>query len=275
MSASALRSWIQAELGILMPEQKQALLEARLSPRMRAIGLTSLDAYGHYLETSPEAGSEVRELVSAITTNTTNFFREPAQLDLLAETIVPATLAADRFAPVKVWSAGCSSGEEPYSIAMVLAELQQRLPGLDYAILATDISPRVLDYARRAVYPAEVLPAIPAACRRHLMASLDPGKEVVRIRPELRARVAFHELNFMADHYAIAEMFDVIYFRNVAIYFDVATQEAVVTKLCRHLKPGGYLLIGHAESLVGRNVPVRHIGPSVYQRTSRSADGGR
>jgi chemotaxis protein methyltransferase CheR len=275
VSASALRSWIHAELGIMMPEQKHALLETRLQHRMRAIGLASLEAYGHYLETSPEAVAEVRELVSAVTTNTTNFFREPAQLDLLADTIVPAIVAADRFATVKVWSAGCSSGEEPYSIAMVLADLQSRYPGLDYAILATDISPRVLEYARRAIYPAEVVPAIPDPFHRYLMPPLDPEKQVVRIRPELRGKVAFHELNFMDPHYAVAEMFDVIYFRNVAIYFDPPTQDAVVTKLCRYLKPGGYLLIGHSESLVGRNVPVRHLAPSIYQRWSRTGDGPR
>ncbi|MCE9577946.1 MAG: chemotaxis protein CheR [Deltaproteobacteria bacterium] len=269
MTASALRNRIQAQLGIMMPETKEALVRSRLQRRLAALGVDSLEAYERYLATSPAALEELRELVSAITTNTTSFFREAPQIDYLVEQIVPSILATERYATVKVWSAGCSSGEEPYSIAMALADLQRRVPGWDYAILATDVSPRVLDAARTGVYLADQAAAIPRPLHRYLMTSRDPERPLVRVRPELRAKIAFHELNFMDPRYAVDDVFDVIYFRNVAIYFDPPTQDAVVTRLCRHLRPGGHLMIGHSESLVGRDVPVRHVAPSIYRKPAR------
>ena len=243
---------------------------SRLQRRLVAVGVDSLAAYERYLATSPDAADELRELVSAVTTNTTSFFREAPQIDYLVQQLVPDILATERYATIKVWSAGCSSGEEPYSIAMALAELQRRMPGWDYAILATDVSPRILDAARTGVYEAEQTAAIPPPMQRYLMTSRDPRRPLVRVRPELRAKVAFHELNFMDAHYGVDDDFDVIYFRNVAIYFDPPTQDAVVRRLCHHLRPGGHLMIGHSESLVGRDVPVRHVAPSIYRKPLRS-----
>jgi len=269
MPVAALRKLIETELGIMMPATKEALLQSRLQRRLVAVGVDSLAAYERYLATSPDADDELRELVSAVTTNTTSFFREAPQIDYLVQHLVPDILATERYATVKVWSAGCSSGEEPYSIAMALADLQRRVPGWDYAILATDVSPRILDAARTGVYEADQAAAIPRPLHRYLMTSRDPERPMVRVRPELRAKIAFHELNFMDPRYAVDDVFDVIYFRNVAIYFDPPTQDAVVTRLCRHLRPGGHLMIGHSESLVGRDVPVRHVAPSIYRKPPR------
>jgi chemotaxis protein methyltransferase CheR len=265
MSVGELRRLIETELGIMMPPAKEPLLHSRLQRRLRDLGLDSLAAYLAHLRTDPTG--ELRELVSAVTTNTTDFFREAVVLDALVEQLVPPLLAADPYRVVKVWSAGCSSGEEPYSIAMALSDLQRRQPGWDFAILATDVSPTVLAQARRAVYDLDRTTPIPAPlAQRFLMPSRDPATPVVRVRPELRAKVTFAELNFMDEAYAIADTFDVIFFRNVAIYFDRATQEAVVAKLCRYLHPGGHLILGQTESLIGRDVPVVHLGRAIYQR---------
>jgi chemotaxis protein methyltransferase CheR len=266
MSTAELRSFIEAELGIMMPPSKESLLHSRLQRRLREVGVASLHDYARYLRASPDGARERRELTAAVTTNTTEFFREPAQLAHLVDTGVAEALARDPHGTVRVWSAGCSSGEEPYSIAMLLAEAQRARPGWDFAILATDVSPPMLAYARRGVYDHRRTASIPAAlARRYLMPARDAAQDISRIRPELRAKIAFHELNFMDDHYPIDATFDVIFFRNVAIYFDHATQEAVVAKLCRRLRPGGYLLLGQTESLLGRRVPVTHLGPSVYR----------
>jgi chemotaxis protein methyltransferase CheR len=267
MGSAELRRFIEVELGIMMPPTKEALLHSRLQRRLAALALPSLEAYATYLHAAPAAAAERRELYGAITTNTTEFFREASHLDVLVDAVAPAVRAAEPHRTFLVWSAGCATGEEPYTLAMVLAEAARAHRGWDFAILATDVSPRALAEARRGVYADARTAGIPAAlAARHLMAGRGARGGLRRIRPELRAKVAFHELNFMATHYPVADAFDAIFFRNVAIYFDRPTQEAVIGRLCRHLRPGGYLFIGQTESLIGRDVPVTFVGGAVYQR---------
>jgi len=261
---------ITERLGIRMPEAKLTMLQGRLSRRIRQLGLSSFEAYRQYLFRPPHAEDEYVHFIDAVTTNKTDFFREAQSLDYLVEhglpSLAPSGVAHDRWHG-KVWCAGCSSGEEAWTLAMVLSDYALRQPGFDFSILATDISTKMLSRARNAVYRRETIEPVPAAFRkRYLLSSRDPARGVVRVVPALRAKVEFGRLNFMDRGYAIRTQFDVIFFRNVMIYFDKPTQEAVVNKLCRHLRAGGYLFVGRSESLMGLHVPVRQVALSAYRK---------
>jgi chemotaxis protein methyltransferase CheR len=258
--------FITRELGIKMPPEKLPMLQSRLQRRLRQVGLTSLEQYQNHLFNLPKGADEWTEFINLVTTNKTDFFREPRHFDILAQTTLPGI---GRRAPspwlVKVWCAGCSTGEEPYTLAMVLAEFQKGHPDFDFSILATDISTRVLEHAQNAIYDEDRITPIPAELqRRYLMRSRDRLHPRVRIVPELRNKVRFGRLNFMSAEYGLNEHFDVIFFRNVMIYFDKATQLAVLRKLCQHLKTGGGLFVGHSESLVGFDLPIRSIAASAF-----------
>jgi chemotaxis protein methyltransferase CheR len=269
-SLVGLREYIKTELGIKMPATKVPMLESRLQRRVRSLNLGSFAEYQRYLFNSPGGKKELIEFVDAVTTNKTDFYREPSHFDVLVKQGLADILKIPGRAPstpLKVWCAGCSTGEEPYTIAMILAEHGPAVGVTDFRILATDISTRVLAHAKAAVYDAERIDPLPVQLRRYVMRSKDPQNRVVRVVPELRRRVSFHRLNFMDANYGVAEQFDVVFFRNVAIYFDGPTQEAVVTKLCKNLRPGGYFFLGQSESLSSTRPPLRHIGPSAYRRT--------
>ena len=266
-----LSGFIYGELGIQMPPSKTTMLEGRLAKRLRALKLDSYGAYCDYLFSDQGLAEEMVHLTNAVTTNKTDFFREPNHFTYLTQTVIPELLkigTAER-GKMKIWSAGCSSGEEPYTLAMVLSEFREQHPGRcpRPQILATDISDRVLDMARRAVYHLDRIAPIPPLLRRkYLLKSKNHSNPVVRIAPEPREMVSFGRLNFMDDAFGLDEMQDVIFCRNVIIYFDRETQEQLVRKFCRHLRPGGYLFLGHSESLHGCDVPVKQVAPTVYRK---------
>jgi len=266
-----LSCFINDELGIKMPPSKATMLEGRLAKRLRALKLDSYGAYCDYLFSDQGLAEEMVHLTNAVTTNKTDFFREPNHFTYLTQTVIPELLkigTAER-GKLKIWSAGCSSGEEPYTLAMVLSEFREQHPGRcpRPQILATDISDRVLDMARRAVYHLDRIAPIPPLLRRkYLLKSKNHSNPVVRIAPEPREMVSFGRLNFMDDAFGLDEMQDVIFCRNVIIYFDRETQEQLVRKFCRHLRPGGYLFLGHSESLHGCDVPVKQVAPTVYRK---------
>jgi chemotaxis protein methyltransferase CheR len=263
-SFGELARFITSELGIKMPESKLTMVESRLLSRVRELGMQSVNQYAEYFIAAPN-GNERERFVDAITTNKTDFFREPAHFHYLRETVLPEL--AGLGAGFKAWSAGCSSGEEPYTLAMVLAEYARTQRGFDFAILATDVSSKVLRRARTAIYRQALIAPVPAEYRgRYLLSSRSGEERLVRIVPALRSKVSFHHLNFMDEEYGIRERFDAIFFRNVMIYFDKQTQEAVINKLCRNLVPGGYLFVGHSESLAGMRIPVSPVGTSIYRK---------
>jgi chemotaxis protein methyltransferase CheR len=260
---------ITAEVGIQMPETKHAMVQSRLLRRAGELGLLSVEQYIEHVFATREE-SEQEQLVNAITTNKTDFFREPQHFDYLTRFALPSLRSEDeRRQPVtlKVWSAGCSSGQEPYTLAMVLNEYVAGRHGMDFAILATDVSTKVLAEGRAAIYPEAQIAPVPLAMRRlHLALSRERENRKARVLPHLRRKVRFHQLNFMAEDYPIRDVFDAIFFRNVMIYFDRATQESVIRKLSRHLAPGGYLFIGHSESLAGLDIPLKGVHASVFRK---------
>ncbi len=262
--------FITDELGIKMSPAKLPMLQSRLQSRLRELQIPTLEAYQNFLFDSPDNEVERVRFFDAVTTNKTDFFREPQHFDYLTRTALPALdrdPAGGRAWPFKLWCAGCSSGEEPYTLAMVLAEFAVRRPGFEFSFLATDISSRVLEHAASGVYAAGRIEPVAGALRsKYLMRGKDPARAVVRVVPELRRRIAFHRLNFMDADYGVKDRFEVIFFRNVMIYFDKPTQEAVIGKLCRNLVPGGYLFVGHSESLAGLDIPVDSVGMSIYRK---------
>ena len=260
--------FIQSNLGIRMPNAKKNMLESRLNKRLRALGIQSFKNYEKYLFSSQGMEEEIPQLIDVVTTNTTCFFREENHFNLLSEEILPKwweeTPGEKKI--FNVWSAGCSTGEEAYTLAIVLNEFAQKNIGFEYSILGTDISNEVVQTARRAIYPVEKVEEFSDRLKRkYLMKSKDKKANKVRIVPEIRAQVNFKVLNFLED-FEINKTMHVIFCRNVIIYFEKAVQEKIIRKLCDQLCGGGYLFIGHSETLTGLNLPLQLEKPTVYKK---------
>ena len=260
-----LAALIYDETGIKMPRTKATMLEGRLRRRVRDTGTATLNAYCDLLLADPTANGEIDHLINAVTTNKTDFFREPGHFDFLANTVLPTMVKQGR-RRIRTWSAACSTGAEPYTMAMVLDRFAEA-NRMEYGILATDIDTEVLETARRGIYPAEQVDPVPSVMRqRYVAASTDRRAAKVRIAPELRSAIGFARLNLMDTHYPVGEPMDIIFCRNVLIYFDKPTQEAVVRRLCDCLRPGGYLFLGHSESIAGMDLPVKTVSYTVFER---------
>lgn len=261
-----LAALIERLVGIKMPETKLTMLEGRLRRRVHALSLPSLDDYCRLVFDRGGLGDELVHLVDVVTTNKTDFFREPQHFTFLTETVVPElmeTFGAGLSRPLRLWSSACSTGPEPYTMAMVLSEMR----GPRFEIEATDICTEALAEAVRAIYPADMAAPVPEAARRaYLMRSRDPDARRVRVVPEIRRLVSFRRLNLLEDSYPWSQPMDVIFCRNVLIYFSKETQQRVLDFLCRHLRDGGYLFLGHAETLAGVSLPLRAVAPAVYRR---------
>jgi chemotaxis protein methyltransferase CheR len=273
-----LRALIYTQSGISLGADKRTMLELRLRPRLRSLGLASYRDYCEHLFTGRGQRDELVHLLDAVTTNKTDFFREPGHFDFLVRKALPEIearqyAARERAArPLLVWSAGCSTGEEPYTLAMVLSEYANTHPGFRFRILATDLCTEVLEKAQRAIYSCEAVAPVPAELRRrYLMRGRNRGENVVRIVPELRELVEFHRLNFMDRDYGLTERVDMFFCRNVIIYFDRPTQEQILGRLTEQLVPGGYAFLGHSETLHGLDVPLSPSGPSVYRKSHGGA----
>lgn len=263
---------VTSTCGIKLSDSKRAMMESRLQRRLRELSLCSYDEYCDYLFSETGQREEFVHLVDAVTTNTTSFFREPQHFDYLKESVLaPLKNACDRNRVFKVWSAACSSGEEPYTLSMVLAEFAREVPWFQYRVTATDVSPGILRKAASGIYTEDRASSIPQQLKfRYAMRSKDRSKKLVRIVPELRSNIDFRILNFMWDQWIELDAQDVIFCRNVLIYFNKDTQFSILDKLCARLRPGGHLFIGHSESLAGMALPVMQVAPTIYQKQ----DGG-
>lgn len=254
--------------GIKMPPHKQSMLEARLRKRLRFLGLSSYEDYRKYLFSQDGMVEELTSMIDVVTTNKTDFFREPRHFDFLIETALPTLVpltGAGLDRPLRLWSAGCSTGEEPYTIAMFLEEFLWENKRLAYQIMGTDISTQVLEKAVRGIYHRDKVEPVPERFRKkYLLKSRDKNTPQVRIIPAVRAKIKFQRLNFMDEKFNVSERQDVIFCRNVIIYFDRQTQERFLTRLCSCLLPGGYLFMGHSETLSGMPLPLKQLAPAVY-----------
>jgi chemotaxis protein methyltransferase CheR len=266
---------VEKRVGIKLPPAKQTMVEGRLRKRVRALDLADLNDYARHIFDRGHLEVELPHLIDCVTTNKTDFFREPSHFEFLRNVAVPALLKlhATRTANLKIWSAACSTGAEAYTIAMVLQELSEQRRDFRFSILGTDISTDVLREAKTAIYPTAFIEPVPAAMRqRYVLVAKQAGRGVARIAPELRSLARFERLNLMDPHYPVDQDVDVIFCRNVLIYFDKPTQQAVVERLASHLRPGGYLLLGHSESMAGGGVDgIHQIVPTVFQAGAKSS----
>ena len=241
---------------------KEVLIEARLGKKMRELGHRSFRQYYEYVQ-QDKTGEALTAMVDALTTNHTSFFREPQHFDFLRTVVVPAWKPGS---PLRIWSAACSTGEEPYSIAFTMLEAMGPSAADSLQILATDISSRVLSTASRGMYPASRFQSLPPdLLRRHLLKGFGEAEGQYLVKKEVRARIEFRRLNLMEDFSGVG-MFPVIFCRNVMIYFDQPTQQRLVTRLAAQLEEGGHLLIGHAESLNGIDHGLQYVCPATYRK---------
>ena len=264
-----LADFIQQTTGIKMPPSKQSLLEGRLRRRLRALGMCGFKEDCDFLFVEGGLDQEAIQLINAVTTNKTDFFREPDHFNYLAATALPqlARRGIGRDRPLTAWSAAASIGAEAYSMAMVMAEFGRTMPAFRFSVLATDICTEVLEAAHRAIYPEEMIRPVPEAFRqRYLLRSRDPGRALVRIAPGLRSRVRFARLNLIEAPYDLDIAVDLLFVRNILIYFEKSVQQEVLGELCRHLSPGGYLFIGHSESVIDFDLPVCGVATSIFRR---------
>ena len=247
---------------------KQELVSARIGKRLRALNLSSITDYCELMR-RPEGDDELSNLIDVISTNHTFFFREPAHFEYLERNVIPeftSEKSPHRRNTFRVWSAASSSGEEVYSISILLSEVSANIPGWNWQLEATDISTRILKRAREAIYPEETVAKVrPELIKKYFQKGLGPQEGNYRVKPNLAGRVTFRHLNLLGGTYPFTEPFHVIFCRNVMIYFDRPTQEELVRRLSERLVPGGYLMVGHSESLTGIHHRLKMVKPAIYQ----------
>jgi chemotaxis protein methyltransferase CheR len=229
--------------------------------------MSNFKDYIDYVFSKEGLNNEIIHMLDVVSTNKTDFFREPIHFDFLSQEVLPQFILDKNYRTLKVWSAGCSSGEEPYTIAIVLADFAEKNPGFDYSIVGTDISTQILQKAADAVYNEDRVQIIPIETKKkYFLRSKDRVNPTVKVESSLRRKVRFGRLNFMDSYYDVPEMFDAIFCRNVLIYFDRETQEKVIQKLCAKLKPNGYFFLGHSESIMNMDVPLKQVKPTIFRR---------
>lgn len=263
------RKLVYAKSGINLGDQKMNLVRARLGKRVRAEGFGSFREYYRHVE-EDATGEELCALLDAISTNTTHLFREIRHFHLLRELIVKwAADSAWRRShnALRIWSAGCSSGEEPHSVAMTAHDALSRSPSVQLKILATDISTQMLAKAKLGRYETHRVGTVPPDLRARCLQKVQvDGQAYLQVVPELMGTITFARFNLMTPTFPFRHGFDVIFCRNVMIYFDRPTQQTLVHKYAQHLRPGGHLLIGHSESLNAVDHPLTYVEPTVYRK---------
>ena len=260
---------ISQRYGIKMPIEKKIMFQSRLQRRLRELDMISFEEYADRLLENQGNTEEFSIMADYISTNKTEFFRENAHFSFLTNTVLPKIQSqspAFRIPHVNVWSAGCSSGQESYSISITIEEFM-RSSGfkLGYSIMATDISTRMLKTGKEAIYPMSLVDDVSMDLKqKYFLKSKGLNDLKVRVAKEIRDKVRFDYLNLMDDSYHLKDTFNVIFLRNTLIYFDPPTQKKVLSKVLERLVDGGFLFIGHSESLINMNLPIRSIAPSVY-----------
>ncbi len=268
-----LGAFIHSRFGIKMPDSKIGMIESRLRKRLNSLGLKSYPGYCDYLFSPEGMEKELSQFINVITTNKTDFFRESRHFTYLVEKAVPTLLTyhgPGLGKKLMVWCCASSRGHEPYTLAMVLNDFSRTCSGFNYSVLATDISSRVLDIAIKGVYDAGEIESVPMEFRKkYLLKNKDKTKLLVRIVPELRRKVRFQHLNLMDTDFRIRRKMDIIFCRNVIIYFDRETTEKLLIKLCNQLTPGGFIFMGHSELIDCSMLPLISLAPAIYQKVNR------
>jgi len=291
------RTLVHERTGIWLRDGKQVMLASRLSRRLRLHGLTNFTDYYAYVQRVKDSSDEIRELINCVTTNKTSFFRERHHFEFLANTVVPQIQSASRPGTprnIRVWSGACSTGEEPYSIAITLLEALQtphrvkpathsqpapkraglpefiQSPGSwKIEVVASDIDTKVLETAVRGVYPSDSLATVDTPLhRKYFLRGTDDMQGYVRVKPDVSRLVEFKRINLMDPRWPLDGLFDVIFFRNALIYFNQDTQNVFLRKMARYLKPGGYLFLGNSEHIPWLQDILAPLNQTMYQLRS-------
>lgn len=261
-----LRELIYREAGINLTEAKKCLVQTRIGKLMRKFDINGYNELFKVLENDPQ-GDMLVTVLDSISTNHTFFFREDAHFSYLQDVIVPELLLPNSSKKLSIWSSACSSGEEPYSIAITLSEvMEKKYSNADYRILATDLSTKVLNEAKKGVYPMEVIESIPLELKKkYFQRGRNTNSDKARVKESLRSKIDYsrHNLLYVLDQ---NQEFDVVFCRNVMIYFDYQTKEKVVKNIFQKIKPGGYFITGHSESLSVIDHPFKQIKPTIYRK---------
>jgi chemotaxis protein methyltransferase CheR len=259
-------NYLSGKYGLRIPPEKKILMEARLSKRINALNLKSVESYIHYIFQSENAQKEYPMFIDHITTHKTFFFRENYQFEYMRG-LLPEYMGARNLSRVNVWSAGCSTGEEVYTLAITLQEARAELPALDYRITGTDISIPSLKTAAKGFYSSE-LNFIPDSYKtKYFTTAKENDRPGLQFHfPEITNRINLGVLNLNGKQYNLPYMYDFIFCRNVIIYFDSKTRNAVLERMVAKLKPGGYFFLGHSETALGTNLPLKSIKPTIYQK---------
>ena len=261
-----LSSFVTREYGIKLPPTKKSMLESRLNKKVKSLGMDNYKQFLDYIFSDAGKQGDLFHVIDLITTNKTDFFREPEHFKFLAGTYLSKWCQEDGRRCMNIWSAGCSSGEEPYTLIMVMEEFRRRNPHFAYSLMGSDVSIRMIQSAFKGVYTVDKISTVPADMKRTYFLRSKTQPDIVRVKPEYRKRIMYKRINFMDETYGLLNQdYDIIFCRNVLIYFDKATQERVIRKFISHLRPGGLLFLGHSESIMGMDVPLRQIQPTVYQ----------
>lgn len=262
-----LTAHLSSRFGLRIPNEKRILLESRISSRMSKLGMESLEDYITFAFSAAEATGEYQKFVDQITTHKTFFFRERHQFDYLTDILPEYVSKFERARPVYAWSAGCSTGEEVFTLGMCFKEMRSKIPGLDYKILGTDISVPSLEKASRGVFTTE-LENLPEYYRQKYFDETKLGHltGLSFKDTEIKSKIQLGVLNLNNSSLNVPHTFDFIFCRNVTIYFDAKTREEVLQRIVSKLKPGGYLFLGHSETALGMALPIKSIKPTIYRK---------
>jgi chemotaxis protein methyltransferase CheR len=265
----AISAFVEGEFGIKMPAAKKSLLEGRLAKRVAACGLPSYGAYFDFVTLSPAGADEYLHFMDLVSTHETSFFREPRHFDFLKRSVLPALSREAGRHSLRVLSAACSTGEEAYSLAMLLdcSLRESRREDIELRVEGIDLSAKAVAVAERGVYLADRTRGIPEELRQdYVMRSKDRSKDLCRFSPQLRGRMRFHTGNLLGELGLAERRYDIVFCRNVLIYFDRSNQRRVVARLIEHLDAGSYLFLGHSETMLAFDFPLQTVAHSVYRK---------
>lgn len=262
-----LSKFIMSEYGIKMPPEKKVMLQSRLQKRLKLLNMSNFKDYLEYLFSPHGQSEEVIHMMDVVSTNKTDFFRESVHFDYMLTTALPNLLNLYDTRNLEIWSAGCSSGEEPYTIAITMSEFKETHTGLDYNIFCTDISTRMLQQALNGIYKEERIEDIPFVLKKkYFLRSKNRDEQKVRVIKPLRDKTNYARLNLLELTPTNTPKYHIIFCRNVLIYFDRPTQFKILNALCSNLVQGGYLFLGHSESISGFELPIKTQIPTVFQK---------
>ena len=262
---------LTSRYGIKLPLDKRVMFQSRLQSRLRELKMDSFTQYSKFTLDPENKDAELETMINYISTNKTEFFREQQHFDFLQEKVLPEIIKGELVKNrmhLNCWSAGCSKGQEAFTLAMIIDSFREdQILKLDYSILGTDVSDKVLEVARNGIYSFDESKQIPAYfLKRYVLKSKDQEHPKIKIQNSLRAKIQFQKGNLMSEDYQIKQEFQIIFIRNTLIYFDTKIQTTILQKVLQYLVPGGYLFIGHSESLINRDLPIQIVAPSIYKK---------